>query len=512
VGRLTVTSTSRRGPHLRILVTNWNDRTSPYAGGADVHLHQVFGRLAQRGHEVTLLSAGWKGAEPEARLDGIAVHRTGGRHSFTVAARRYYERHLRSREFDIVVEDLNKVPLLVHRWSRAPFVLLVHHLWGGTAMRAAGPLVGAPTWASEALLLRAYRGKPVQAVSDSTAHDLVRRGIRPSDIRVITNGVEQPAGLGPPRPDSRPTLVSLGRLQRYKRVDLLLGIVARVRERVPDVRLVVIGDGPEAGPLRAQAAAAGLGAAVEFLGFVSEEVKRDALARAWLHVTASEREGWGLTVLEAGAYGVPTVAGDVPGLRDSVAHERSGLLVPSEDVAAFADAVVQLIEHGDRRAELGAGARRLAHYYSWDRAAVATEEHLHEVAVLGRSRRGWEPLTRPPLTQARPLPRTGPPPLAYGCSSYVLLAAAAPCDEPVPIRVTFGSEDAAGFRPGLLVEGLPSGIEMAVEAFASAVHAVPAEGGLLLQLPGWPVHPERWLWEEFGAGLRQLRPRAVYRI
>jgi glycosyltransferase involved in cell wall biosynthesis len=506
----------RRGPRLRILVTNWNDRASPYAGGADVHLHQVFGRLVQRGHEVTLLSAGWRNAEREAKLDGITIHRTGGRHTFTLAARRYYETHLRNRTFDVVIEDLNKVPLLVHRWSRAPFVLLVHHLWGRTAMRAANPLVGGLTWGSEIALLRAYRGLPVQSVSDSTAHDLVRRGIRPADIRVITNGVELPADAsgtaGTARPDPRPTLVSLGRLQPYKRVDLLLQAVARVRQRIPDVRLLVIGDGPQAGALRAQAAAAGLESSVEFLGFVSEEVKRDALARAWLHVTASEREGWGLTVLEAAVYGVPTVAGDVPGLRESVAHERSGLLVPPGNVAAFADGVIGLLEHDARRAALGAGARRLAQYYSWDRAAVATEEHLQEVAVLGRSRRGWEPLTRPVLRSTSPLARTGTLPLPYGCTPYMLLAAAGPCDPAVPIRVTFGAEDPEGHRPGMLVEGLPAGAELALEAFSSAVMAVPSESGLLLQLPGWPARPEGWLWEELGAALRHLRPRAVYRI
>src|SRR6188472_2755330 len=88
VSLIVMVPSDRREPRLRILVTNWNDRTSPFAGGADVHLHQVFGRLVRRGHEVTLLSAGWPGAERETALDGIAVHRTGGRHTFTVAARR----------------------------------------------------------------------------------------------------------------------------------------------------------------------------------------------------------------------------------------------------------------------------------------------------------------------------------------------------------------------------------------------------------------------------------------
>jgi hypothetical protein len=280
---------------------------------------------------------------------------------------------------------------------------------------------------------------------------------------------------------------------------------------VPAVRLIVIGGGPEAERLRAQVAASGLDTAVELLGPVTEEVKRAALASAWLHVTASEREGWGLTVLEAAAYGVPTVACDVPGLRDSVAHERSGVLVPDGDAAAFADAVIRLIDQPAYRAELGAGARRLTSYYTWERAASATEEHLHEVAVLGRSRRGWEPLGRRPQHLAAPLDSSGTPPLPFGRTTFVLLASAGACDPATALRITFGAEDAAGNRPGLLIEGLPAGTELATEAFSSAVDSVPFDGGVLLRLPGWPVRPERWLWEELGAALGGLRPRAVYR-
>jgi hypothetical protein len=111
-------------PSLDVLVVNWQDRENPQAGGAEAHLHEVFGRLARSGHRVTLLCSGFEGAPSRATLDGIEVHRVGGRHSFAALARRYFARHLARHPFDVVVEDLNKIPLFTPRWTDRPVVPL----------------------------------------------------------------------------------------------------------------------------------------------------------------------------------------------------------------------------------------------------------------------------------------------------------------------------------------------------------------------------------------------------
>jgi hypothetical protein len=74
---------------VRILVVNWQDRENPQAGGAEIHLHEIFGRLAARAHAVTLLCGGWPGSPARAAIDGLIVHRVGTRHTFPVHARRY---------------------------------------------------------------------------------------------------------------------------------------------------------------------------------------------------------------------------------------------------------------------------------------------------------------------------------------------------------------------------------------------------------------------------------------
>jgi glycosyltransferase involved in cell wall biosynthesis len=365
---------------LRLLIVNWQDRLNPRAGGAEIHLHEIFGRLAARGHQVTLLCSGWPGAPGRAIVDGMEVHRVGGRHSFALLARRYHADHLRSRPYDLLVEDLNKIPLNTPSWGGAPVVLLTHHLFGATAFRSASLPVAAATWLLERAIPRWYRGLPTHAVSESTAEDLAARGLARDDIRVIPNGVD--LDFFTPRPDSRaaePLLLYLGRLQRYKRVDLPLRALAGLRERGVPARLVIAGRGPERERLERLASRLGVSRQVEFPGFVSEARKRELFREAWVHLLTSPREGWGITNLEAAACGTPTVASDSPGLRDSVQPGLSGELVPHGDVDALTTSLHALLTDGRRMETLRQGARLFASRFSWETSAEATEAELLRV-------------------------------------------------------------------------------------------------------------------------------------
>jgi glycosyltransferase involved in cell wall biosynthesis len=367
---------------VKILVLNWQDLQNPHSGGAEIHLHEVFGRLAAR-HEVTLLASGFDGAAPRAEADGMEVHRTGGRHTYSVAAPAYYRRHLAARTWDVVVEDLNKVPLFAPLWVRRPLALLVHHLFGTTAFREASVPFAAATWLLERPLGRLYRGVPTVAVSHSTADDLAARGLRREEIAVVPNGVD----LAFFSPDAavarapRPTFLYLGRLKRYKRVDLAVEAVARLRRQGVDATLVVAGRGDDEPRLRERVRALGVDDAVRFEGFVTEARKRELLRTAWSTVLASPKEGWGITNVEAAACGTPAVAADSPGLRESVVHGETGLLVPYGDAGALAEALGSLAGDPARVAGLGANARRFALGYSWDGAAARMEAHLASVAA-----------------------------------------------------------------------------------------------------------------------------------
>jgi glycosyltransferase involved in cell wall biosynthesis len=369
---------------VRLLLVNWQDRANPHAGGAELHLHEIFGRLAARGVEVTLLASGWAGAPQRERIDGIDVHRVGTRYSFGAVVRGYYRRVLERERFDVVVEALNKVPVFAPRWTGRPTVLLVHHLFGTTAFQEASLPVASATWLLERPLARVYRGVPVEAISASTKADLIARGLAPEQITVIHPGIE-PAYFAPdpelPR-FAEPTFVYIGRLKRYKGVDLAIRALARLRERGVPARLIIAGRGDDEPRLRRLAERLGVAPFVEFAGFVSEDEKRDLFRRAWANVFTSPKEGWGITNLEAAGCGTPTVASDSPGLRDSVVDGRTGVLVPHGDVEALAAALASLAADREQVERLGRGARDFAVAHSWDHAADETEAHLRAVAGL----------------------------------------------------------------------------------------------------------------------------------
>jgi glycosyltransferase involved in cell wall biosynthesis len=276
------------------------------------------------------------------------------------------------------------VPLFAPYWVGAPTLLLAHHLFGRTAFQAGPFPVALATWWLERPIPYLYRRLPVVAVSESTKEDLVRRGLRPESIQVIPNGIDLERFT--PAAHTRtvsPSLVYVGRLKEYKRVDLIIDAVRRLAERGIDVELDVAGQGDRMAALQARARRSGLDDRVHFHGFVTEDEKLDLLRRSWIHVLTSPKEGWGISSIEAAACGTPTVASDAPGLRESVVDGETGLLVPHGDVSALADALERLIRDPGLRSRMSRDAREFARRFSWDTSADAFERALERVAASG---------------------------------------------------------------------------------------------------------------------------------
>jgi glycosyltransferase involved in cell wall biosynthesis len=368
---------------VRICAVNWQDIENPLGGGAETHLHEILERLAARGHEVVLLCGGWSDCPPRAMRHGVEIHRVGTRQTFALLARRYWERHLAQRGFDVLYEDINKMPLFTTRWRGAPRVVaVVPHLFGGAAFQELNPILASAVWLSERPIPYLYRGVPFQAISESTADDLVARGLRREQVVVIPPGVSFDHYTPDPAARSAtPVFAYLGRLKRYKGVDLVIRAFARVSRR--DAVLEIAGAGDYRPRLEALARSLDLGQRVRFLGFVSETEKLALLRRAWAVALASPKEGWGLTNVEAEACGTPVVASDSPGIRESVRSGETGFLVRHGDVAGLAAAMERLAGSPALVEEMGVRARAFAETFTWDRCARETEAHLLRVVTPG---------------------------------------------------------------------------------------------------------------------------------
>lgn len=366
---------------MRVLLVNWQDRENPQAGGAEIHLHEIFGRLATGGHDVRLLCGGWPGCPPRARLDGIDVYRVGHRHTFPFLAHRAYDAG-HTGWANILVEDINKVPLYTPRWNAQHTAALVPHLFGSTAFHELTAPLAAAVWLAERPLGRAYAHIPFQAISESTADDLAHRGIPRSSVTVIYPGIDTVAYT--PDEDGRsptPVFAYLGRLKKYKGVHLVIRAFAAMA--VPGAVLEIAGAGDYRTSLESLAQSLDLGERVRFLGRISEAEKLALLRRAWALVFASPKEGWGITNLEAAACATPVVASNSPGIRESVRDGETGFLVPHGDVAAMADAMRRVAASRNLVTSLGHAARAFSETFTWERAASQTEEHLAGIIGAG---------------------------------------------------------------------------------------------------------------------------------
>lgn len=363
----------------RILLVNWQDREHPQAGGAEIHLHEIFGRIAARKHQVTLLCGGWDGCPPRTELDGISIHRVGTRHTFPFKARAYFTRHLRGT-FDVLMEDINKIPLYTPRWPGVQHpAALVPHLFGETAFQEFPAPLAAAVWLAERPLGRVYRNVPFEAISESTAEDLAARGIPRPSVRVIYPGIDVAAYT----PDlqqrsATPVFAYLGRLKRYKGVHYVIRAFALAGAGAGTLEIAGAGDYRR--ELEKLAADLGLRDRVRFLGRISESEKLSLLRRSWALLFASPKEGWGITNLEAAACSTPVIASNSPGIRESVRDGETGFLVPHGDVNAMAAAMRRIATSIDLVTKLGQQARRFSEGFTWENAALQTEEHLREIA------------------------------------------------------------------------------------------------------------------------------------
>lgn len=385
----------------RILILNERDLRNPLAGGAEVHLFETFGRMARQGHQVTVLVASFPGSSREEIVDGLRVIRLANRYLYYFLAPIVARRLRRQEGFDVVVDVLCKLPFFSPWFIPGPCVAVVHHLFGSTAFQQVNPAVALVTWLAEKLIPAAYRDCWSVAVSPSTRDDLVERGLPRDKILVVPNGVDcDQFHPEPSRRSDTPMILWLGRAETYKRVDLVLRAMQQLRQSVPGVRLVIVGDGSATKALRTLASQLGVADIVDFLGFVDSGLKVMLLQRAHVLANTSEKEGWGLTVLEGAACATPTVASNVPGLRDSVCDAETGVLVPHGDVPALIDALQGLLADEARREAMAAKARAWALRFRWETGAADMERVL-EAAIRGGPVTGLEspfastPATRP---------------------------------------------------------------------------------------------------------------------
>lgn len=358
-----------------ILIISYRDIRHPEWGGAEVIIYEVFRRIHKEGHRVTFLCGNFPGGSTRDEAEGMEIHRTGNWWNFNFKVPAFLRSFAAREKVDIVVEDINKIPFFSPLFLKGiPTLGIVPHLFGTTVFQQVPWHMAAYVYLYEQFIPLVYRKCRFSVLSHSTKDDLISRGLSSERIHVIRSGLDHEAHR-PPESRERlpePVIVYLGRLKKYKCIDLPILALPQVLRTVPGAQYWIVGEGDHQEHLEELTRRMGLEDHVKFLGMRLGPEKLEILHRARILVYTSPKEGWGLSVVEANAAGCPVVASNSPGLRESVRHGSTGFLVPHGDVDGLAESMTKLLVEDELWREMSDEGVRWAGEFNWERSARET--------------------------------------------------------------------------------------------------------------------------------------------
>lgn len=356
----------RRGVH-RIHALAWRDLEDPDAGGSERHAEEVFSRWATAGLDIHLRTSAGVGLTPRTRRSGLDVTRRGGR--MTVFPRGVAAEILRRPgRADALVEIWNGVPWMSPWWWRGPRLVMFHHVHGPMWNQILpGPLASIGRRLETSFAPRWYRQTTVATPSRATRADLIDLGLRPEHVHAVDNGVDAVFTPDPTVRSPVARVVAVGRLAPVKRFDRVIDAAVEARRHVPDLELRIVGEGPVREDLERQVTHRGASGWITFTGRLDTAGLVAEYRAAWVAVSGSIAEGWGLALTEAAACGTPAVATDIGGHRCSVLDGVTGLLVEPDQLGAT---LAEILLDPPRRTRLAAAALERARMLTWEATAT----------------------------------------------------------------------------------------------------------------------------------------------
>jgi glycosyltransferase involved in cell wall biosynthesis len=370
---------------LRLLLINWRCPKNPLAGGAEVYAYEIFSRLAKKGYKITYLAERSHLPEEEV-IGGIRFLRIGGKNTFNFSVYRTLPGIVAENHFDLIIDDLNKIPFYSPYFVKdIPVLVVLMHLFRKAIFKETSLLAGLYVYLTENLIPYIYKNNFFAVLSESTKRDLVNlfnRDIQ-TRIRVIPPGIDAQFYKPDPNQKRERIILHCGRLKRYKSTDHLLLATKVLIKRRRDFRVVIVGDGDDLPRLKSLARDLGVADIVDFTGFISEAEKLTLYQKALFLVENSIKEGWGLIVIEANACGTPVISARSPGLIDAVREGKTGLFYDYGNIEELAEKMNFLLDNDKVRDRMGKEGRLWAEGFSWEKASQEMEDLIQEVLRHG---------------------------------------------------------------------------------------------------------------------------------
>lgn len=362
---------------MRFLMLNWRDPENPLSGGAERVTQGYLAALAGRGHEVFWFANAFEGCPRESTIEGIHIVRGGGKGSSILEARRWYKSQ---KPFDLVIDQHHGIPWLAPWWCKTNCIAFIHEVLG-PIWNAFYPFpLNVIGRTQERWTQWLYRNVLFWTACESTRDDLMRNGVK--RVKIIRYGVHTQAlpELAAKPPMTPLKLAVVSRLAPNKRIDHAVRTVAVLKKIGIATHLRIVGGGDCLELLRKMVVEYGLQLDVTFAGPLSEKEKDELLRNSHLLLHTSQREGWGLNVIEANAMGTPAAVYPVAGLRESTLDNETGVVARVESPESLAERIKELLAVPGFYEKLRVSAWERARTFHWSRILPPACDWLEEMA------------------------------------------------------------------------------------------------------------------------------------
>ncbi|MEM3405626.1 MAG: glycosyltransferase family 4 protein [Candidatus Pacearchaeota archaeon] len=347
---------------MRILIFNWRDLKNPQAGGAELYLNEQAKIWTKKGHKVSWICGGFKNCKKREIIDGIEFIRIGNSFSLYFLAPLMY---LKIRKnFDIIIDAENGIPFFTPLFAKKKKILIIHHIHKDVWKKEKKfPLSLIGYFLEMKLMPLVYKNVRIITVSYSSNEEIKK--LFKKEAEIIYNGVNLNKYI-PGKKAKNPEIVFIGRLKKYKSVDILLKALSLLKKE--NLTTYILGSGDDEKRLKKITRELKLKNVI-FKGFIDEEEKIKRLQKAWIVINPSMIEGWSITNIEANACGTVVIGSNVNGIKDSIINNKTGLLFEYGNYKELAGKIKLLIENKKLRKKLEKNAIKWAKNFSWKKSA-----------------------------------------------------------------------------------------------------------------------------------------------
>lgn len=339
---------------MHVLIFNWRDIRNPKAGGAEILTHEISKQLIKHGHSVTQFSSMFEYCKKKETVDGVKIIRDGHPDLRTLfssvhfKAFDYYRRGLFGN-IDVVIDEVHGVPFFTPLYIREKKVALICEYAGSLWDKAVAPPFNILGKIVERIYPYFYRKVTLTTISDSSRKELSEKLFRKRNVFVIHPGCATPIAKTVTKKPRNLTITFIARLAKSKGLEEAIKTAYELKKTHKDVMLHVVGRGEKSyvESIKKFIHEKDMDKNIVLHGYISEKEKISIIDQSHFHIITSEKEGWGLTVHEANARGVPVVSYNVEGVRDVIKNNINGFLVRKNTPKSLALQI--LTAHNDKK-------------------------------------------------------------------------------------------------------------------------------------------------------------------